>query len=157
VNTPLLANGTYDLPLPQISRRRLVVIELLCSVAPPLVLFSGFAFGRWVGLLLFLIPLLIGAICHTRLAMSIQNIAQVNPARLDERQRAARDRAFVLSLRYLGWVLGLACVYAMIAGITDWWLPEKKYFGFALWSFMMLAFSLPTAVAAWNEPDPIED
>jgi hypothetical protein len=157
VNTPTLANGTYDLPLPRVSRRRLVVIELLCSVAPPLVLFSGFAVGRWVALLLFLIPLSIAAICHTRLAMAIQNIAQINPVRLDERQRGARDRAFVLSLRYVGWALMIACVYAMIAGLTNWWLPQQRHLGFVLWSFMMLAFSLPTAVAAWLEPDQLED
>lgn len=156
MDTRPMANGTYDLPLPQIWRRRLVVLGQLCGIVPFVIAVVGLR-DNLALLVVFVVLLVVSAACHTRLAMSIQNIAQVNPANLDERQRATRDRAFVLSLRYLGWALTAAWVYAMIAGIAGWWLPDVKNLGFLLWGFGMMVYGYPTAIAAWIEPDPVKD
>jgi hypothetical protein len=154
MHTQRLSNETYDLPLPQIWRRSLVILEHLSIALPAAIAVSGVVYTPGI-LSVYILMLLLGASCHIRLAMSIQNIAQVNPLRLDERQRATRDRAFVLTLHVLAWSLTLAWVYALIAGLTGWWLPPRERIGFVLWGFGMLAYSLPTALAAWLEPDPI--
>ena len=154
MNTRVLVNGTYDLPLTQTQRRLLVLLESVAVVIPLMIAVSG-VLKILILSIIAIVFMLISMVCHTRLAMSIQNIAQVNPKQLDERQRAARDRAFVLSLRILGILLTIAWVYAMAAMVTGWWLPEAKYLGFVLWGFGMQVYSLPTAIAAWLQPDPI--
>ena len=153
MNSRPLVNGTYDLPLPQAKRRTLVLIGA-ATMIPVFFAFTG-ALENLGMLIAIIVCMVIGAACHTRLAMSIQNIAQTNPARLDERQRATRDRAFTLALRYLGWMLTIAWVYAMIARFTGWWLPDAQNLWIVLWGFGMQVYGLPTAIAAWLEPDPL--
>jgi hypothetical protein len=106
-----------------------------------------------VGLVTFLLVALLSAASHTVLAMSIDNIAQVRPHVLDERQRLVRDRAFAAALRVLTVYLSVGWVYALLASLLGWWLPPADRAWFALWTLAMLAYGLPTALAAWHEPE----
>lgn len=104
-------------------------------------------------LVIFLVAALASMVTHTTLAMSIQNIAQVRVHTLDERQRAARDAAFAGALRVLTAVLTVAWVYAMVASWFGLWLPDARELWLPLWLIAQLAYGLPTAIAAWNEPE----
>lgn len=94
---------------------------------------------------------------HTTLAISIQNIAQRRPADLDERQRAAREQAYVLAQRVLAWVLTLLWIYATMAWLTHRWLPQGQQLWALLWALVLLAHGLPTSIAAWLEPEPVAE
>ncbi len=152
-------NPTHKLyvPLKRSQRRMLVVAEMVCVVLTT----AGFVvFGSSpIPLLLFgaLIVPIAAAVFHTRLALSIQNIAQVNPRTLDERQRLARDHAFSLGLSIISVVLTVTWVYAMFAAMLDWWLPTSSQLWKVIWLPAMLTYGLPTAIIAWLEPDSLEE
>ena len=144
-------------PLKRRHRRLLVTMEMILislTVVAGILLEPDLSMPALLGRLV--LPIL-AAVCHTRLALSIQNIAQVNPRILDERQRATRDRAFSLSLVILSVVLSVIWGYAMIASYAGWWLPMGGQLWQVLWLPAMLSYGLPTAIAAWLEPDALED
>lgn len=101
-------------------------------------------------LLVFVVAMLISAALHTTVALSIGNICQGKLERLDERERSARDEAFILSFQIITAVVSLAWFYAMIANYWAWWLPQSNQIWIILWLIGMLTYGLPTSVAAWK-------
>jgi len=75
---------------------------------------------------------------------------------LDERQHVRRNRAVVLAFRSLAGSLSIAPLLSRIATtVTQWsWLPISLIV-FATWSVFLLSMTLPTAILAWTESDPI--
>ena len=123
--TQTTAHKLYK-PLELRQRRALVVTEMTLvtvTVIAGVLLEPALSLPALLGRLVC--PIL-AAVCHTRLALSIQNIAQVNPRTLDERQRGTRDRAFSLSLVILSVGLSLIWLYAMIAGYAGWRSEERR-------------------------------
>jgi hypothetical protein len=78
---------------------------------------------------------------------------------LDERQRQRRNRTYLTAYQILGLLVMFAALYFYIAGTSGtWWLPKSEYeFNVVFWGTMLLTTTLPTALSAWFEPDPIED
>ena len=82
----------------------------------------------------------------------------VRPA--DERQRAIREHAQAVSYRILGPVVGVVALYLLFArSVFDAaWLPSSSTEQVMLLAGLALLFStLPSAVIAWSEPDPVPD
>lgn len=78
----------------------------------------------------------------------------------DERQRAIRQHAQALSYQILGPVIVFVTLYLMFARrlLEQAWLPSSAIEQVALLGGFALVFStLPSAVVAWSEPDPVPD
>jgi hypothetical protein len=104
-------------------------------------------------MLVFILGTAITAVIHTTLALSIGNICQGRLNRLDERERASRDQAFVLAFQILSAVVSVLWIYGMLASFLGWWLPVASQFWVLLWGLGMLAYGLPTSIAAFKMPD----
>jgi hypothetical protein len=76
---------------------------------------------------------------------------------LDERQLQHRNKTYLDAYRILGLLVMFAALYFYIAGTSGkWWLPKSEYeMNVVFWGTMLLVITLPTALAAWSEPDPI--
>ena len=80
---------------------------------------------------------------------------------LDERQVKARDNAYRLSYALFSSLAALGILYWYLA--TDakklgLWLPStSNELNAVFWGVWLLMVSLPTAVLAWTEPDPVRD
>ncbi len=95
------------------------------------------------------------------LRASTQEVANEDDERLDERQRMVRNDAhrtayYVLARAvmvpfFLYFVLALA-----LDGIPSW-MVEPPIIASICFTFLHLVVTLPTAVLAWNEPDPEEE
>jgi predicted permease len=76
---------------------------------------------------------------------------------LDERQQQTRNLNYLNAYRILGLIVMFTMLYWYIA--TDsgrFWLPKTSYeINVVFWGVMLLAITLPTAIAAWTEPDPM--
>jgi hypothetical protein len=78
---------------------------------------------------------------------------------LDERQQQARNLNYLNAYRILGLSVMFSMLYWYIA--TDsgqFWLPKSSYeLNVVFWGVMLVCITLPTAIAAWNEPDPLSE
>lgn len=113
----------------------------------------------WFGLPAFVAAV---AIYFWLLAPFTQRIADEKDTKLDERQMVVRNHAHRTAYRILGSLLIVALTYLHLSvGVLDnrpWTLQISEdditpIFTGALW----LIITLPTAIIAWNEPDPIPD
>lgn len=80
-----------------------------------------------------------------------------NKASLDERQEAVRNRAYRLAYGILGALACFAALYLYIAADSgSLWLPTtSNELQAAFWGVLLLTSTLPAAVLAWTEPDPV--
>lgn len=101
-------------------------------------------------MLMFSVATVLSVALHTTLALSIGNICQGQLERLDERERAMRDRAFIGAFQFVTAVVSLAWLYGMVAWIAKLWLPEAQQIWMLLWLIGMLIYGLPTSIAAWQ-------
>lgn len=116
-------------------------------------------YGGWIWTLFLvaLVPVaLVNLLSFTALKASIQNLTDKKATELDERQESVWHRAHYLSYKILGTTLLAGMGYGVIAFQLfpgQLWLPAGDQF-FFLWAILFFLFStLPTAVAAWTEPD----
>lgn len=78
----------------------------------------------------------------------------------DERQRAIREHAQAISYRILGPVTVVPALYIIFVApvFSHAWLPSTRSEQVALLAgFALLLGTLPAAVVAWSEPDPVPD
>jgi hypothetical protein len=78
----------------------------------------------------------------------------------DERQRAIREHAQAVSYRILGPVIVVLALYMLFVTpvLGHAWLPSTQSEQVGLLAGFALLFStLPAAVIAWSEPDPVPD
>jgi hypothetical protein len=78
----------------------------------------------------------------------------------DERQRTIREHAQAVSYRILGPVIVLLALYMLFVTpvLGHAWLPSTQSEQVGLLAGFALLFStLPAAVIAWSEPDPVPD
>lgn len=78
----------------------------------------------------------------------------------DERQRAVREHAEAISYRILSPLIVVVVLYLIFATrfLDHAWLPSTETEKVALLAGFALLFStLPAAVIAWSEPDPVPD
>lgn len=92
----------------------------------------------------------------TLMGRTFVNAPNVRDAELDERQRARRNEALVRAYPVIGMFAALCLAYT-IAG--DFW-PALHNFTIVealFWGTLLLAISLPSAIVAWTEPDPLPE
>ena len=147
-----------NINLSQSTRRMMVAGQwLLMLVVLGLMLLSPVqSYIQNVGVwgLVAIVVLMFGLMAlHTTLAISIGNICQGRRERLDEREQAMRDRAFVTSLQRITLGISLLWVYAMLAWIFGWWLPQPQQFWLVLWAIAMQIYGMPTSLVAWQMPE----
>jgi len=116
-------------------------------------------FAILVALGLAMIAVLAGLEIRTR---SIANAAN---CRIDERERSRRDHAHRLAYWLLSLPVGLitgfgvARIQRAFESSTDLVIANTQLtvFGVLLWVGVFLWISLPTAIIAWTEPEPLDD
>jgi hypothetical protein len=87
-----------------------------------------------------------------------QRLGDDEDAKLDERQRAVRDRAYLRAYRMVGTLLIVLVQYMVIAPGFGWPLPERVHWAILSWSVMLFTVTLPSAILAWTEPEvEVED
>lgn len=85
---------------------------------------------------------------------SVQHVADKGDDGLDERQRVVRDRAYRSACHVVTGALMSTLLYGQLASQFQLWLPPAGVFQIGLPLVFALTFTLPTAIVAWNEPDP---
>ena len=78
---------------------------------------------------------------------------------LDERQQQVRNLNYLNAYRILGLLVVCTALYWYIAADSgQFWLPKTSYeINVVFWGVLLLAITLPTAIAAWTEPDPMPE
>ena len=79
---------------------------------------------------------------------------------VDERQRAIREHAQAVSYRIIGPVIAVVGFYLIFAPrfLDHLWFPSTQVDQVQLFVGLALLFgTLPAAVIAWSEPDPVPD
>ena len=115
-----------------------IVLFAFLTIGGLLVLFGSFGNLKWV----------------------TQEIANQKDGELDERQQTVRNRAYLRSYRILSVAVMVLVLYVQISVDFDisWLPPLDRVVGFSIpFGFLWLVITLPTAIIAWNEPDPIPD
>ena len=79
--------------------------------------------------------------------------------RLDERERALRDRAGWLSFRIMGSAIALlaGCYALLYEGIGHLPAPTPAALSLLAYSAWIVTWTLPSAVLAWTQPAPLHD
>ena len=152
---------TETTPSPKLlkqSIRRAIV--LICYMGYAAMVASWAAFEqplRWV----FVIPL--GLVCILAMGSlmmpQLLGVSDGSEKMLDERQLKLRNQTYLNAYRVLGTLVMLTALYAYIAADSGtWWLPKSSLeLQAVFWGIWLVALTLPTAIAAWTEPDPLED
>lgn len=156
------ATPLVEADLSRASRRRRVV-ALYGGYVPivPIYAIARAAHDRTIALVgLAILSICFAAFCYgfyTLMQRTFTNSANVEDEALDERQLERRNRAVFVAFRTLSVVLAVAPLWATIATTAErWtWLRDPSLIAFAAWSVFLLGLTLPTALLAWNEPDPI--
>jgi hypothetical protein len=92
------------------------------------------------------------------LARTTINVANLPDRDLDERLRLLRDRAYRTAFRALSGLLILGGFYLVTAYSFGWHpLQSMNALQAAVWGMFIAIITLPTAVVAWDEPDPLDD
>ncbi len=111
---------------------------------------------RWVAVAL------LGLLVLTAVVRLLQpqrlGISEGPDAALDVRQIAARNGQYLNAYRVLGAFTIFLALYYMLAQDGSWWLPrslaESQLVFWAVWIF---AVTLPTALIAWTEDEPLPE
>ena len=79
-------------------------------------------------------------------------------ARLDERERALRDKAYVTTHLIMALLLFAACLWTKLARLVDGWMPGPAQAVELLTAFVLLFMAMPGMILAWREqPADAED
>jgi hypothetical protein len=80
--------------------------------------------------------------------------ANAGDAMLDERERADRDRAYVVTHRVMVGILFAAFIYLLAAKLAKWGVPDAEATMDLLSAFAIGSMALPGMILAWREqPD----
>ncbi|GGI74342.1 hypothetical protein GCM10007973_08950 [Polymorphobacter multimanifer] len=131
--------------------RRLSVLVLGALTASYLIDLTNPALPRAIDITLGIVKImsLLGAILLFLGSHGQQ--AQASDAMLDERQRAERDRAFVLTHQIMVGVLLASMVYLEIGGKIGMWLPEVPDIVEILTVFVLVSMALPGMILAFRD------
>ena len=146
---------TTDLPS-QAARRRDVIL-----------LFSSYPLGTWalhqalgestwlVAAHLTLTVAVFAALAVGRVLRAGRRIADDADTRLDERQLALRNAAYLDAYRVVSASAVLGTIWIAI-GVDKglWWIPRTyNEWNYVFWGLFILTTSLPAALLSWREPD----
>lgn len=111
------------------------------------------------------LPVLAGVVMFAGLSTIVsgsggrRDLANETDAALDERERQVRDHAYRFAYVGVASAFMLLITYAAIVHDSGrGWLPRTWNESQAIvWGVLLLTWTLPSAVVAWTEPDPIAD
>jgi hypothetical protein len=108
------------------------------------------------------VALAFGCFCYgffTLLQRTYINAPNIGDYAFDERQRVRRDQAIRRAYPVIGAISGLVPLYAVIAITADKWqvLRDGYVVQCLAWTLFILTMTLPTAIMAWTEPDPLPE
>ncbi|GAC1573252.1 MAG: hypothetical protein NVS3B7_04470 [Candidatus Elarobacter sp.] len=85
------------------------------------------------------------------------NAPNISDADLDERQRARAYSSLRTAYPVLGILTALVPLYAAVATTAEHWavLRDPTLVADCAWALFLVAITLPTAILAWTEPDPL--
>lgn len=149
-------------PIPSQARRRIAVLAAYLGYAAVVGFFwvrSNLDVPAWT----MVLPLAAGLVAVLGLATfclgRTWDVANEPDAALDERERSIRDRAYRRSYAVIASAYLLTVIYAAIghdSGIL--WLPRTwNELQAIMWGVLLLTLTLPPAVVAWTEPDPVPE
>jgi len=75
----------------------------------------------------------------------------VKPGELDERERAERAQALVISHRVSGIMIGLAFIWLLAGGTGRLWLPGAEQASWLMGLVYWLHCALPATIIAWRD------
>jgi len=148
VTTVFLVRRVTTRPGPWLGRRfvRRVLVLLALLACLVMVAAPGGLGGTAVLLVLWL------ALCNVLLGRATQQITAASTARLDERQRTLRDRAYSSAYLLLAGAIGVVVLVTYLAtAATRAWLASAIDGG-PIVVVVALLICLPTLVVAWTEP-----
>ena len=143
-------NRSFSITLSQLSRRIFVTL-LYASLVGTIILWAmqSQPFSDVVMQLITLFTVTLIIVCITVLDLATHGIAEntlTTQRDLDERQTNLRNRAYFIGYILLGQALFLLFIVNSRIGI-----------GYTFLSALVFYTTIPTAVIAWLEPDPIEE
>jgi MFS family permease len=92
----------------------------------------------------------------TLLGRTFVNAPNIRDEALDERQLVRRNKALARAYPVIGMFAALCLIYMMIG---DFWPGVRNFtvIEALFWATFLLAISLPSAIIAWSEPDPLPE
>ena len=148
---------TWQVPLLKRSTRRWLVIGCYGGYVL-LVLVWVFASPALIRLGLQLLFGLTSVMCMGMLMMpNILGISDGDQALLDERQRGFRNAMYVRAYQMLTLLVMALSLYVYIASDSKMgWLPQSNLeLQAVFWGIFIFVTTLPAALIAWLEPDPL--
>ncbi len=103
-----------------------------------------------------------GCFCYgfyTLLQRTFINSPNAPDDAVDERQLDRRNRAVFVAYRALAIATAVVPLWLLVATTAErWaWLRDPNLLAFASWGLLLVGITLPTAILAWTEPDPLGD
>lgn len=140
----------------QRTRRRDVVVLFTTYPVGTFVLHRVFADGTWylTAHVVFTV-LVLSFLAVRRVARAGRLIADDTDERLDERQLAVRNAAYLDAYRIVSATVLLGTIWVAI-GVDKgfWWIPRSyNEWNDIFWGLFILTLHLPAAFLSWREPD----
>jgi hypothetical protein len=149
----------HDLPS-RAARRRDVVLLYASYPIGVLLLHLTLGGSAWYGIahILFIVTVC-GWFALVRVGGMGRSIADDVDGRLDERQLAMRNAAYLDAYRVVSATAVLGCIWIALGIDLGWWWVPTTYreWNDIFWGLFLLTVSLPSAFLVWREPDGVDD
>lgn len=147
-------------PRPKTQRRQVVVLcygSALVAVVLGAIKTTGLSSSLDISFsILIMLGLLASGYAAIRLLQPKQlGISDGPDNELDERQLQVRNQAYLNAYRILGGFVVIGLAFASIFWNQVRQLPDSIALSAFFWLVILLAISLPAALLAWLEPEPI--
>jgi hypothetical protein len=144
----------------QAVRRRDVILLFASYPLGTAMLHALLGDSTWYGLShIVLTVTILATLAIFRVGRADRRIADDIDARLDERQIAQRNAAYLAAYRVVSGVAVLGCIWIALG--TDkgwWWIPDSyNEWNDIFWGLFILTTSLPAAILSWREPDRADE
>ncbi len=141
-------------------RRRDIVLLFASYPLGTLALHQALGDSRWYSIShIGLSVLILTFLAILRVSRAGRRIADDIDTRLDERQIALRNAAYLDAYRIVCGVALLGVIWIAL-GIDQrlWWVPSTYHeWNDIFWGLFILTTSLPSAFLSWREPDRADD
>jgi len=143
------------IPAQHVRRRDVLMLFALYPLGT-ILLFQLVSDSAWYGLAHIVLTISILTVFGIfRVGRVGKAIADDLDSRLDERQIALRNSAYLDSYRIVSGIVILGVIWIAIG--TDlgyWWIPTTWHeWNAIVWGLFIYLTSLPSAILAWREPD----
>lgn len=149
---------TYSLPR-QASRRRDVVLLFASYPIATWLLHQTIGDHTFYALAHILVTIAVLSFSIFRVGRAGRRIADDVDTRLDERQLALRNAAYVDAYRVVSGLSALGVLWIALGIDQGWWWVPTTYneWNGIFWGLFILTTSLPAAFLSWREPDREEE